>query len=377
MKLSCLQENLSRALTVTRRVVPNRTPMPVTQNILLTAENSLLSVTTTNLTMAMTYVIGANVEEEGSVTIPAVLLGDFIGSLPAERVDIELIGKPVGINVKCAGFECNISGTPASDFPPIPTVKDGHMATVEPGVFQEAISQVVFAAAADDNRPVLSGVYGEVSADEMKLVAADGFRLAIKSVALGKPAEEDFTFLVPAKTLSEVGRLLNNQEGSVEFTVTPNDNQVVFRLEEVEIVSNLLSGAFPNYENLIPAGHKTRVVVNSDDFRRATRSAAIFARDNGQVVRLQSGANAKGEEHLCISAQTEEVGDNKGEIPASFEGETDAKIAFNSRYLTDFLNTVEGDVHVDLNSDSTPGVVKPVDSDKYQVIIMPMFVQWT
>lgn len=280
------------------------------------------------------------------------------------------------MHVECAGFESNISGRPAEDFPPTATVEDGHIAVVDPKEFRQAISQVVFAAASDDSRPVLTGVFGEVSGNHIKLVAADGFRLAVKTLELADTAAEGFKFLVPARTLSEVARLLNNQESNVEFTVTPNRSQVVFRLEEVEIVSSLLSGNYPKYSNLIPSTHATRMCVNSDDFKRATRTASIFARNNGGIVRLQSGESDSGANLLRISAQTEEIGDNKGEIPVRIEGEAESKIAFNVSYLTDFLNVVEGDVVMELTSASSPGVVKPDNSEGYTVVIMPMFVQW-
>ncbi len=376
MKFSCIQENLARALAVVRRAVSSRSTIPVTQNVLLTAENSVLSIAATDLTMTMTSVIGANVEEEGSVTVPARLLADFVNSLPVERIDIESTKSPLGVHVECAGFESNISGRPAEDFPPIPTVTDGHVAVVNPKDFQQAISQVVFAAASDDNRPVLTGVFGEVEGNDMKLVAADGFRLAVTSVVLSDTPAEGFEFLVPARTLSEVGRLLNNQESDVEFTVTPRRTQVVFRLDEVEIVSTLLAGKFPAYSNLIPAAHSTQICANSDDFRRATRTASIFARDNGGIVRLQSEGSGGGEEFLRISAQSDEIGDNKGVIPVRIEGETESKIAFNVNYLTDVLDVVQGEVVMELSSAASPGVVKPGDSDDYKVVIMPMFVQW-
>ena len=376
MRLSCLQENLARGLSVVGRAVASRSTLPITQNVLLSTEQSMLKISATDLNMAMTTWIGAQVEEEGAITVPARLLSDFVNSLPPERIDMEATSQPIGLNVKCVSFESNISGSPADDFPPIPAVEGGLAAKIEPDILREAISRVSFAAATEDSRPVLTGVKTEISGDEFKFAAADGFRLAVYSGKLAEPPSEDIEFLIPARVLNEISRLLGIQQKAVEFMVTPSSNQALFRVEDVEIVSSLIAGNFPNYNQLIPQSHTTRVVLNSDDFLRATRTAAIFARDGSGIIRLQMGA---GEEdapgHLTVSSRAEEVGDNEGQLGAKVEGE-DAKIAFNSKYLTDVLDVLSGDVAMEVSSPSSPGVLKPVEGDDYVHVVMPMFVQW-
>ena len=376
MRLSCLQENLARGLSVVGRAVASRSTLPITQNVLLSTEQSMLKISATDLNMAMTTWIGAQVEEEGAITVPARLLSDFVNSLPPERIDMEATSQPIGLNVKCVSFESNISGSPADDFPPIPAVQGGLAAKIEPDILREAISRVSFAAATEDSRPVLTGVKTEISGDEFKFAAADGFRLAVYSGKLAEPPSEDIEFLIPARVLNEISRLLGIQQKAVEFMITPSSNQALFRVEDVEIVSSLIAGNFPNYNQLIPQSHTTRVVLNSDDFLRATRTAAIFARDGSGIIRLQMGA---GEEdapgHLTVSSRAEEVGDNEGQLGAKVEGE-DAKIAFNSKYLTDVLDVLSGDVAMEVSSPSSPGVLKPVEGDDYVHVVMPMFVQW-
>ena len=376
MRLSCLQENLARGLSVVGRAVATRSTLPITQNVLLTTEQSMLKISATDLNMAMTTWIGAQVEEEGSITVPARLLSDFVNSLPPERIDIEAASQPIGLNIKCVSFESNISGTPADDFPPIPAVEGGLAAKIEPDVLREAINRVAFAAATEDSRPVLTGVKTEISGDDFKFAAADGFRLAVYSGKLAEPPSEDIEFLIPARVLNEISRLLGTQQTAVEFMVTPSSNQALFRVEDVEIVSSLIAGNFPNYNQLIPQSHTTRVVLDSDDFLRATRTAAIFARDGSGIIRLQvwSGEDdAPG--RLTVSSRAEEVGDNEGQIGAAVEGE-DAKIAFNSKYLTDVLDVLNGEVAMEVSSPSSPGVLKPVQGDDYVHVVMPMFVQW-
>lgn len=376
MKLSCLQENLARGLSVVGRAVASRSTLPITQNVLLSTEQSMLKISATDLNMAMTTWIGAQVEEEGAITVPARLLSDFVNSLPPERIDMEVTSQPIGLNIKCVSFESNISGSPADDFPPIPAVEDGLAAKIEPDVLREAISRVAFAAATEDSRPVLTGVKTEITGDDFKFAAADGFRLAVFSGKLAEPPNGDIEFLIPARVLNEISRLLGTQQKAVEFMITPSSNQALFRVEDVEIVSSLIAGNFPNYNQLIPQSYTTRVVLNSDDFLRATRTAAIFARDGSGIIRLQMGA---GEEdapgHLTVSSRAEEVGDNQGQLGAAVEGE-DAKIAFNSKYLTDVLDVLNGEVAMEVSSPSSPGVLKPVEGDDYVHVVMPMFVQW-
>ena len=377
MRLSCLQENLARGLSVVGRAVATRSTLPITQNVLLSTEQSMLKISATDLNMAMTTWIGAQVEEEGAITVPARLLSDFVNSLPPERIDIEASSQPIGLNIKCVSFESNISGTPADDFPPIPAVEGGLAAKIESDVMREAINRVAFAAATEDSRPVLTGVKTEISGDDFKFAAADGFRLAVYSGKLAEPPSEDIEFLIPARVLNEISRLLGTQQTAVEFMVTPSSNQALFRVEDVEIVSSLIAGNFPNYNQLIPQSHTTRVVLDSDDFLRATRTAAIFARDGSGIIRLQmwSGEDdAPG--RLTVSSRAEEVGDNEGQLGAAVEGE-DAKIAFNSKYLTDVLDVLNGEVAMEVSSPSSPGVLKPVQGDDYVHVVMPMFVQWT
>ena len=376
MRLSCLQENLARGLSVVGRAVATRSTLPITQNVLLTTEQSMLKISATDLNMAMTTWIGAQVEEEGAITVPARLLSDFVNSLPPERIDIEAISQPVGLNLKCVSIESNISGTLADDFPPIPAVEGGLAAKIEPDVLREAISRVSFAAATEDSRPVLTGVKTEINGNDFKFAAADGFRLAVYSGKLSEPPSDDIEFLIPARVLNEIGRLLGAQQKAVEFTVTPSSNQALFRVEDVEIVSSLIAGNFPNYNQLIPQSHTTRVVLNSDDFLRATRTAAIFARDGSGIIRLQMASGEEGDPgRLTISSRAEEVGDNEGQLGASVEGE-DAKIAFNAQYLTDVLDVLSGEVAMEVSSPSSPGVLKPVEGDDYVHVVMPMFVQW-
>jgi DNA polymerase III subunit beta len=379
MKLSCLQENLSRGLGIVSRAVAARATLPITQNVLLSTDQSMLKLSATNLEIAITTWVGAMIEEEGSITVPARLLSEFVNSLPNDRIDLEMSENGGALQLACARAKASIHVTDAAEFPPIPTVEDGLAARIEPQVLRSAISRVTFAAATEESRPVLTGVEVKMRGDRFTLAAADGFRLAVQHGALAQPVESEIEVIVPARTLNELNRLLGDQEEPVEVMMTPARGQVLFRVQGIELVSQLLQGAFPNYDQLIPQSYQTRAVFDLPALLRATRTAAIFARDGSNIIRVQmlpngdDGAAGK----AIISARSEEVGDNQDEVDAETLEGGESKIAFNSRYLQDVLSVLErGKVALETTTPSSPGVFKPLDSDEYIHVVMPMFVQW-
>jgi DNA polymerase-3 subunit beta len=376
MRLSCLQENLSRGLGIVGSAVAARTTYPVMQNVLITTDNARLKLAATNQEIAISTWIGAQIEDEGQVTIPARLLTEFVNSLPAERIDLDYTDQPVGISVKCARFSAQINGTPASDFPPVPTVESGVAGKIDPGVLNDAIKHVAIAAATEDSRPVLTGIKVEITGDDFKFAAADGFRLAVYEGKLLEPLPEDVDFIIPARALREVSSLAGSQTDPVEFTVTSSKNQALFRLNNIEIVANLLQGTFPNYQQLVPDKYDTRASVNREEFIRATRAASIFAREGSNIVRLMVDVGDEEDSKVLVQSKSEEVGENKGEVDAEIEG-GEAKIAFSSKYLTDVLNVLDTNkVALETTTPSSPGVIKPVGDDNYVHVVMPIFVQW-
>ncbi len=377
MRLSCLQENLNRGLSIVGRAVATRTTLPITNNVFLATDQSRLKLIATNLEMAISCWIGAKVEEEGAITVPARLLTEFISSLPSDKIDISLSPKTKTLELKCARFEARISGVDAKDFPPIPTVDEGITTKVEVEALRQGISQVVFAAATEESRPVLTGIDAEFDGDLLTLAAADGFRLAVYKLPLLNPVSQKTEVVIPARTLAELNRLIADQEEAIEITVNPNKSQALFRLKNSELVSQLVQGTFPQYSQLIPQSYTTRAVVDVAQFLRATRTASIFARDGSGIVRLvmtPGGELTPGK--VTISARSEEIGDDVGDIDAIVDGE-ESKIAFNGRYLIDVLSVLrESQVALETTNPSSPGVIRPVGVDNYIHVVMPMFVQW-
>jgi DNA polymerase III subunit beta len=378
MKLSCLQENLNRGLGLVGRAAATRTTLPITNNVLLSSDQGRLKLVATNLEMAISCWLGAKIDEEGSITVPAKLLTEFVATLPNDKIDIRLAPKGKTLELKCARFEARISGVDAKEFPPIPKVEDGITAKISINALKQAISQVVFAAATDESRPVLTGVSAEFDSKTMTLAAADGFRLAVYKLPLASAIAEKSTAIIPSRTLSELIRLMGDSEDEVEIRVNAAKSQILFKLKDIEVVSQLVQGNFPQYSQLIPQSFSTKATVDVGQFLRATKTAAIFARDGSGIVRLiiTPGDSEVKPGKLSISARSEEIGDDTGEIDTLVQG-SEAKIAFNSKYLIDVLNVLrETSVSIEVTTPSSPGVFRPVGSDNYLHVIMPMFVQW-
>ena len=377
MKLSCHQENLNRGLSIVGRAVATRSTLPITQNILLSAEKSRLKLAATNLEMATTCWIGAEVKKEGDITVPARLLIDFVNSLPNDLIEINLPANSRILELKSGHFQAHIHGIDAADFPPIPQINDGITTTIEAANLREGIAQVAFAAATEESRPVLTGINTEFDGEQLNLVAADGFRLAVHKTTLGSPVSVKTTVIVPARTLTELNRLLSEQEEPVEITVNEKKSQILFRLKNAELVSQLIQGSFPNYSQVIPQSYTTRAVLDINEFLRVTKMSSIFARDASGIVRLVITPGTElAPGKVTVSAQAEEVGDNVGEIDALTDGE-EAKIAFNVKYLSDVLSVLsQAQVALELTTPSSPGTIRPIGVDNYVHVVMPMFVQW-
>ena len=377
MQVTCLRENLSRGLANVSRAVASRATLPVTQNVLLEGDNGQLKLTATNTEISISTWIGAQIEDEGSITVPARMLTDFVNSLPGETVTIDFQPESAGVKVSSGKFNGDISGIPAEEFPPIPEVSGGVSVAIPADTFKGALERVVFAAATDDSRPVLTGVKIELKEKSFIVAAADGFRLAVETGELAEAIDGEIGIIVPAKTLAEVERLLGDGSSTISLSTDSNDRSAKFRLDSSEIVTSLVQGTFPDYEKLIPTSWSTRASIDLSQMSQATRAASIFARDGSGIIRIMINpgeADAAGA--VKVIARAEEVGANENEVEASVEGD-ETKIAFNSKFLSDVLNVIEGDdVKLETTTPSSPGVFRSPKHENYTHVVMPMFVQW-
>jgi len=373
VKVSCLQENLAKGLSIVGRAVATRSTLPVLSNVMLATDGSRLKLSATNLEIGIVCWVGAKIEEDGSTTVPARLLTDFVNSLPPERIDMELAVRTQTLNLKCARFEANIKGIDAQEFPLIPTAGEDSKISLDPLMLRQMVDQVAFAAATDESRPILTGVLARFQGAQLTLAAADGFRLSVRTAHLSEPVSEPVTVIVPARALAELSRISGEQEQPIEITITPARNQALFHMANVDLVSQLIEGNFPDYNQIIPKSYATRTVVSTSDFLKAVKTANIFARDAANIVRVEivpGGELAPG--RVTLTATSAEVGDNVGEIDAVIEGEK-MDVAFNAKYLIDVLSVVDAaQVALETTSASSPGVIKPVGSEDFTHVIMPM-----
>jgi DNA polymerase-3 subunit beta len=377
MKISCLKENLAKGLSIVGRAVAVRSTLPQASHVLLASDQGRLKLVATNLEIATTCWIGAQVEEEGAITVPARLLTDFVASLPNERIDLEVAARSRQLHMACARNEASVAGMDADDFPPVPSVEDGPALKLDPKALGRAIGQVEFAAAADDTRPVLTGIHILAEDGLLTLAAADGFRLAVHKLTLDQGAPDRVEVIIPARALRELERLIADEEEPVEAAFNAARSQVIFRLQDVEIVATLVQGTFPNYSQLIPQSWASRAVIDMRQFLQETRIAGIFARDGAGIVRLQVEPGEQTEPgKMIISARAEEIGEHRGEMDVAVEGEP-SKVAFNSKYLQDVLQVLDcSQVALETSNPSSPGVIRPIGADDYVHVVMPMFVQW-
>ncbi len=373
MKVSCLQENLAKGLSIVSRAVASRSTLPVLGNVLIATDQGRLKLAATNLELAVTCWIGAKVDEDGATTVPARVLSDFINSLPPERIDMELNVKTQTLHLKCARYDANIKGIDATEFPIIPSIGDGKKISLEPETLREMIEQVTFAAATDESRPVLTGVVTKFEKDKVTFAAADGFRLSVRHATLSTPIDQPISAIVPAKALQEVGRVSGDQEDPIEMAVTENKSQVLFKLTNIEIVSQLIDGVFPDFTRIIPESHATRTVVNTSELQNAVKASSVFAREAMNTVRVQIAPSGEmGAGKMTMTAASAESGDNVGDIDATVDGEP-VEIAFNARYLADVLNVLHApQVAIETSGSSSPGVIKAVNRDDFTHVIMPM-----
>ncbi len=373
MKVSCLQENLADGLSVVSRAVAARSTLPVLSNILMSTDESRLKLSATDLELGINCWVGAQIEQEGAITVPARLLSDFVNSLPPGPMELELVSRTQTLNLKSGRFEANIKGIDAQEFPRVEVSDEDDAVSIAADLLRRMVEQVAFAAATDESRPVLTGVLIDIAGKDLTFAAADGYRLSVSSTVLEREVEGEMTLIVPARALQELRRVSAEQEEPIEMIVSGDRNQVFFKLENVHLVSQLVEGTFPDYQQIIPGAHNTRVVLGTADFLKAVRMAFIFARDAANIVRFQVVPNDSAETgRLIISATSAEHGDNVSELDVNVEGEP-IEVAFNARYCIDALNIMDtAQVSLETADSSSPGVLKPVGGEDFVHIIMPM-----
>ena len=372
MKLTVSQAQLAHGLGLVSRAVSPRSTLPVLGNILIATDEGRLRLSATNLELGITCWIGAQIEEEGSVTIPARIFGDLVNTLPGEKVNLTLTARTQSLNIRSGTSNFDIKGIEASEFPPMPTPDLSTAVELNVSDFKEMIQQVSFAASTDEARPVLQGVQLEINENQISLAATDGFRISVRSAEISSAVANPVKVIIPARSLSELARIAVNGNETVAMVVPPDRGQAIFHLKDAELVTQLIEGNFPDYRAIIPRSFKTRTVISTAEFLKACRQAEIIAREGNYVIRLKMQPQEGGPGTMEFTTQSEETGSGEVVVDANIEG-PELLIAFNVRFLSEVLEVIGSpNTILETNQNNTPGLISPVGDETYKHVIMPM-----
>ncbi len=374
MKVTVLQENLARGLGTVSKAVSPRSTLPVLANVLIASDEGRLRLSATNLEMGITCWIPARIEDEGSTTVPARTFVDLVSTLPVDQVNLKLDVPTQTLNVRGGTSTNDIKCIDAQEFPPLPVPDLDGAVQINSGDFREMIHQVAFAASTDEARPVLMGVLIQVDKDKLTMAAADGFRLSVRKAILSAPVPAPVSAIVPAQALKELARVAGDAEEPIYMVLPKGRGQVIFRVKDVEVVSQLIDGTFPDFQQIIPRSYKSRTLVSTASLLKACKQAEIFAREGSNVARfnIKSAQGDLQPSEVEISATSQETGKNETIVEATVDG-GGLLIAFNVKFLREALEVIRTpNVALETSAPNAPGVVKPVGEEDYLHVIMPM-----
>lgn len=364
MKATILKSNFAKALNQVSRVVGTRTTLPVLSNLLISASKGKIKISATDLEVGITTSTIGKVEEEGELTLPARLLSDFIQNNQDESIEITTEGTVA--NLKSSHFEASIHGISAEEFPTVPESPKEYFVTIKKDLFLNSLKDVNIAPASDETRPVLAGIYFQFEGEHLILAATDSYRLAEKKISLASAVAEK-KIIVPARTTNEVFRILSS-DSAEEISISATDNQVSFKIDETLIVSRLIEGAFPPYNQIIPAAFKIKATAKLADLSSAVKMSSLFAKDS-------ANNNVKifiKDKQLTIASAASQAGSSKSQVEAEIEGDA-IEIAFNARYILDVLAVLSDDqVTLNFNDNTSAGAITTKKDKDFVYIIMPL-----
>jgi len=374
MKLSCTQENLNQGVFIVSHIASKNTNLPILSNILLQAKDGNLKLSTTNLEIGVSCNIRGKIEEEGDFTVQSKIFADYINLLPKEKVDLEL--KDQNLDIHCNNYQTKIKGVPAVDFPLIPEIKKDNPIICNISNLKQALGQVVFAVSNSNTRPEISGVYFKINNEELILAATDSYRLAEKKIKLKQGINTENSIIVPAKTIQELLRILGGLkrgEGEIDedeiIEIYLGENQILFIYNNVELISRLIEGQYPDYGQIIPKEFKTDALVRISDLSNAVKSASLFARSGIYDVTVKLHPEAK---QIEVSSVNNQLGENKTNIISNITGDENSTV-LNYRYLLDGLSNLGSEeAKISLIDSESPCLLSPANDESYLYIIMPI-----
>ncbi|HEX9664359.1 MAG TPA: DNA polymerase III subunit beta [Patescibacteria group bacterium] len=365
MKFTSTQENLNQGLMIVSHIAAKTTSLPILNNVLIKAGGGVIQLETTNLELGVTCQVRGKVEAEGSFTVGAKLFADYVNLLPRENVNIELNDQT--LKVSCKNYQTKINGAPAEDFPLIPQLEKKEPAKLKIADFKKALSQVVFAAALDETRPEINGVFLNFKGNKLTLAATDSYRLAEKVLNLDQGLAGDKNLIVPLRTFQELQRILTDGLEGDTIEIYLGDNQILFLFNGVELISRLVEGKYPDYKQIIPTDFKTTAVASVSELAKVIKTASLFCRTGINDINLKVIPNK-----VTVSSANSQLGENRTEIETETSGD-DNEIVFNFRYLLDGLNNIDtNEVELKIIDPNSPGLLKSREGQDYVYIVMPI-----
>lgn len=368
MKVSVLQENLLKALSSSVRIVGNKPQIPILSHVLLKAGKQGLEIQATNLELGWRGWVGASVLEEGQITVPVKTFFELVSNLGTGKMD--LVVENTQLKIASSGVKASVNGSLAEEFPVLPSFEKDEAMFFDSEIIKNLIEKSVFASAIDESRPVLTGVLIKISDDKIEFVGTDGFRLS-QVVSDNKVEIGNKELLIPAKSLQELSRVIDDQIKEIGVHIVEDSNQVIFLAGEVELSTRLISGNFPDYKKILPDNGEIMAEMAKDDLIRAIKLASVFARGSANIVKLEITKGA-----VIVSANAAQVGDNEVIVDAKTSGEV--VMAFNFRYILDFLNVLEDNSVVLKSNGSLSASLwlgKDIEDYNFKHVIMPVRVE--
>lgn len=366
MEITILQKNLKKGLNIVQNIIGKNLTLPILNNILMITEKSRLKLVATDLEMAITYWTLCKIKKSGEITIPAKLFSEFINNLPDKKIEIK--SKDNLLQIECENFRSHIKGTDDKEFPIIPKIKGESIVKIEALKLKQALSQVVNFVSLSDIRPEISGIFINIDSQEIKLVATDSFRLGEKTLPKKEKNGIKKSVIIPLKTAQELIRILSDQDKEETVEILLEQNQILFKTSDIQLVSRLIEGTYPNYEQLISKQFETTLILDRSEFLNAVKITSLFS---SKINDLRLKIMPK-KELVEVFAQDTEVGGSVSQLKGEIRGK-DIEIIFNHKYLLDGLNNISSEkVLLGLNGEASPGIVKPVGDPSYVYVIMPI-----
>ena len=376
MKIETLKESLKNGLQIIDRAVAAKNlTLPVLDNVLISAEDNFLNLSATDLETAIKVWILVKIINKGKVAVPAKFLSNFISLLPNDKIILE--EKKQGLYVECKNFKNQIQGVNPDEFPLIPEFENEEPLSFDARNFSQGLAQVVDVASLSQSRPEISGIYFSFSKNSIKMVATDSFRLAEKTINLESPTKKDVSFILPQRPAKELINILDGvgeaTNGKVNIYFSPNQTMFEVPMKEtdhpqIQLISRLIEGEYPNYEEIVPKKFKTHTIIKRDEFINQVKATSLFS---GKINEVKIRVNPASKE-IEVSAQDPDIGESHSNIAAKIDGDA-IEASFNHKFLLDgLLNIKSSEVAFDFSKEDGPCLLKPVGDASYIYVVMPI-----